>query len=82
MIRFIGKAQEESARGKKHTFGGRTPGMLTDRDPSQSFYSRTGYRMWGGERHVRGQANPYTLVSLGLVVGLAVAVATYFAFWT
>lgn len=54
---------------------------MQNRSNTQSYYSRSGYRIWGGERHVAGQATPYTWVSLGLVVGLAVVVATYFALW-
>lgn len=55
--------------------------MLNDKPNSQSFYSHTGYKMWGGEQHVPGKANGSTAVSFGLVVGLAVLVATYFAVW-
>jgi hypothetical protein len=56
--------------------------IMKSRINTQSYYSKCGYRMWGGERHVAGDRPLSTkIVSFGLVFGAAVAVATYFAVW-
>jgi hypothetical protein len=44
-----------------------------------SYFSTAGYRMWGGQSRVPGKASQLTLVSLGLMLGVAAAIATYLA---
>ncbi len=46
---------------------------------SKAFQSMSGYRMWGGEQRPPAQPVPFAWISLGLVVGIAILVGTYFA---
>jgi len=48
---------------------------------NKSYQSASGYRMWGGKPRPPAQPVPFAWISLGLVVGLAILVGTYFAFF-
>ena len=51
-----------------------------DRDRIRSsYYSVSGYRIWGGTSRVPAQVNHLKWISVGLMVGVAVIVATYLA---
>jgi hypothetical protein len=46
---------------------------------TRCFQSTSGFRMWGGEQRPPAQPVPFAWISLGLVVGLAILVGTWFA---
>jgi hypothetical protein len=46
---------------------------------SKAFQSTSGFRMWGGQQRPPAQPVPFAWISLGLVVGIAILVGTYFA---
>ena len=46
---------------------------------SKCFESTSGFRMWGGQQRLPAQPVPFAWISLGLVVGVAIVVGTYFA---
>ena len=43
----------------------------------QSFYSETGFRMIGGQKHVTPQAHSNAWVSLAVLIGGALLLTTY-----
>ena len=49
--------------------------------PTKSYQSTSGYRMWGGQQRPAPQPVPFAWISLGLVVGIAILLGTYFAFF-
>ena len=54
--------------------------MDTNDDDIRSwYYSVSGYRIWGGHHRPTPAAHPYAWMSVGLVVGVALVVATYVA---
>lgn len=48
-------------------------------ESTRSYASRTGYRMWGGEPHVRNEVPGKTWISLAVVIGVALAIGTWVA---
>lgn len=56
-----------------------TRGQMDSDGRSKAFQSTSGYRMWGGQQRPPAQPVPFAWISLGLVVGIAILVGTYFA---
>jgi len=46
---------------------------------NKSYQSVSGYRMWGGQSRPEAPPVPFAWISLGLVVGIAIVLGTYFA---
>lgn len=46
---------------------------------NKSYQSASGYRMWGGQTLPQPQPARFRWLSLGLVVGVAIVLGTYFA---
>ena len=45
---------------------------------TNSYQSTTGFRMWGGRQHPLPKPSPFGWLSVGLVVGVALALGTWF----
>jgi hypothetical protein len=52
---------------------------MRDYDSNRSYQSNSGYRIWGGEPRLVQPPSPVKWMSLGLVVGLAIALGTWIA---
>ena len=52
---------------------------MHDHDQTRSYQSQSGFRMWGGTSRPVTEPSPLRWISLAFIVGVALALGTWFA---